>query len=87
MIGKDGFVTGDIYARDAVIAGRVLGGVYAESHLALQGTSEISGNIQARRIHVEDGAALQGTVAVREERVERVPAPIPSAEAEQALAS
>ncbi len=63
-IGKDGLLEGSIYTQDAVIAGRVLGAVYAESYLELQATSEISGEIQARRMRVEDGAAFQGQVAV-----------------------
>ncbi len=73
VIGKDGLVEGSIYTHDALIAGRVLGAVYAESHLELQATSQISGEIQARRIHVEDGAALQGQVAVGEGGVKSAP--------------
>ncbi len=75
VIGKDGLLEGSIYTQDAVIAGRVLGAVYAESHLELQATSQISGEIQARRMHVEDGAALQGQVAVGEEGVKSAPKP------------
>ena len=66
VIGKDGLLEGSIHTQDALIAGRVVGAVYAESHLELQATSQISGEIQARRWHVEDGAALQGQVAVGE---------------------
>jgi cytoskeletal protein CcmA (bactofilin family) len=66
VIGKDGLLEGNIHTQDAVIAGRVVGAVYAESHLELQATSQISGDIQARRMHVGDGAALQGQVAVGE---------------------
>ena len=66
VIAKDGLLKGSIYTQDAVIAGRVLGAVYAESYLELQATSEISGEIQARRMRVEDGAVLQGQVAVGE---------------------
>ncbi len=72
-IGKGGLLEGNIYTQDAVIAGRVLGAVYAESHVELQATSQISGEIQARRIHVEDGAALQGQVAVGEGGVKSAP--------------
>ena len=39
VIGKDGLLEGSIYTQDAVIAGRVLGAVYAESYLELQATS------------------------------------------------
>ncbi len=73
VIGKGGLIEGSIYAQEAVIAGRVLGSVYAESHLELHSTSQISGEIQARRIHVEDGAALQGQVAVGEGGVKSAP--------------
>ena len=45
VIGKDGLVDGNIYTQDAVIAGRVLGCVHAESRLELQSTSQISGGI------------------------------------------
>ena len=66
VIGKDGLLEGSIYTQDAVIAGTVLGTVYAESHLELQATSQISGEIQARQLRVEDGAALRGQVTVGE---------------------
>ena len=66
VIGKDGLIEGNLYTQDAVIAGRVVGAVYAESYLELQATSEISGEIQAGRMRVEDGAALQGQVTVGE---------------------
>ena len=75
VIGKDGLVSGSIYAPDAVIAGRVLGAVYAEAHLELQATSRISGEIQARRMHVEDGAELQGQIALGESSVKTSPKP------------
>ena len=73
VIGKDGLLEGSIYTQDAVIAGRVLGAVYAESYLELQATSEISGKIQARRMRVEDGAVFQGQVAVGEGGVKSTP--------------
>ena len=69
VISKGGLVSGSIYTPEAVIAGTVLGAVYAESHLELQATSRISGEIQARRMHVEDGAELQGQIALGEPSV------------------
>ncbi len=75
VVGKDGLVSGSLYAPDAVIAGRVLGAVYAESHLELRATSRISGEIQARRMHVEDGAELQGQIALGEPSVKAAAKP------------
>ena len=72
LIGKNGLLEGSIYTQDAVIAGRVLGSVYAESYLELEATSEISGEIKARRMRVEEGSALHSQVCVGEgERQDR----------------
>ena len=64
VIGKDGLVEGSIYTPQAVIAGKVVGAVYAELHLELQATSRISGEIQAGQMRVEDGAVFQGQVSL-----------------------
>ncbi len=66
VIGRDGVVDGSIYTQDAVIAGRVSGGIHAVSRLELQATSEVSGEIEAPRMQVEEGAKVQGQVAVGE---------------------
>ncbi len=66
VIGRDGFVDGSIYTQDAVIVGRVSGGIHAVSRLELQATSEVSGEIEAPRMQVEEGAKVQGQVAVGE---------------------
>ena len=89
VIGKDGVLEGSLYTQEAVIAGRVLGAVYAKSHLVLQATSEISGEVQAGRMQVEEGSALQGQVTVGEGDVKRAPrsGPAPSSEVEEARPS
>ena len=66
VVGRDGFVDGSIYTQDAVIAGRVSGGIHAESRLELQATSEVSGEIEALRMQVEEGAKVRGQVTVGE---------------------
>ena len=68
VIGKEGLVDGNIYTQDAVIAGGVLGSVHAESRLEVQSTGRISGEIDARRMQLEEGATLQGQVSVGESR-------------------
>ncbi len=64
VIGKEGLVDGNIYTQDAVIAGGVLGSVHAESRLEVQSSGSISGEIDARRMQLEEGATLQGQVSV-----------------------
>lgn len=62
VVGKDGRVKGDITTQDAVISGAVQGTVSAESRLELQATARIDGEIRARRMQLEEGALLNGTV-------------------------
>ena len=69
VVGKDGLVDGSVFTQDAVIAGRVSGGIHAESRLELQATSEVAGEIVAPRMQVEEGAKVQGQVAVGESAV------------------
>lgn len=62
VVGKDGVVDGDVRTQDAVIAGRVVGTVVAESRLELQATSRIEGEVFARKLQLEEGAVLNGSV-------------------------
>ena len=64
VVGRDGLVDGSIYTQDAVISGRVSGGIHAASRLELLATSEVTGKIEAPRMQVEDGAKVQGQVTV-----------------------
>ena len=66
VIGKDGLVDGSIFTQDAVVAGRVSGGIHAGSRLELHSTSVVDGEIVAHRMQVEEGAKVQGQVAVGE---------------------
>lgn len=67
VVGKDGTVDGDIYTQDAVISGKVLGALVAESRLELQSSCHVEGSVRARRLHLEEGAILNGTVEMGEE--------------------
>jgi cytoskeletal protein CcmA (bactofilin family) len=63
VIGKDGIVKGDVITQDAIVGGRVTGAVVAESRLELQATCVVDGEVKARRIKLEEGGRLNGTVS------------------------
>ena len=67
-------VDGDVYTQDAVISGRVRGGLVAESRLELQATCRIDGDVRARRMQLEEGAILNGTIQMGETFLDEVPA-------------
>ena len=73
VIGKQGVVTGNIVTQDAVVAGRVQGTLVAESRLELQATCRIEGEIHTRRMQLEEGAVLNGTVHMSDKA--RLPQP------------
>ena len=62
VIGKQGVVSGDITTQDAVISGRVEGTLVAASRLELQSTCHIEGEVHTRRMQLEEGAVLNGSV-------------------------
>ena len=62
VVGKEGIVDGDIFTQDAVISGTGQGTLTAESRLELQASCHIEGEIRARRMQLEEGAMLNGTV-------------------------
>ena len=66
VIGKDGLVDGHVITADAVIAGRVTGTVRADSRLEVQASARIDGEVAARRMQLEEGAVLNGTLRMGE---------------------
>ncbi len=68
VVGKQGAVIGDVQTQDAVISGRVTGTLVAESRLELQATCQIDGDVRTRRMQLEEGALLNGTVHMSESK-------------------
>jgi len=64
VVGKDGSVHGDLLTQDAIVGGRVNGKVVAESRLELQATCVVEGEIKARRLKLDEGGQINGTVQV-----------------------
>jgi len=66
VIGKEGAVAGDVSTQDAVVSGAVTGTLVASSRLEVQATATIDGEVRAKRMQVEEGALLNGTVHMGE---------------------
>ena len=82
VIGKDGEVRGDVLTQDAIIGGRVTGAVVAESRLELQATCAVDGEIKARRIKLDEGGRINGTIVTGEFREgSSAASPVPAASA------
>lgn len=77
VVGREGVVDGSVATQDAVIAGTVTGTVTADSRLEVQASARIDGEVRARRMQLEEGALLNGTLVMGEnaEGPARLPAP------------
>jgi len=64
VVGKDGKVEGDIVTQDAIIGGHVNGKVTAESRLELQATCTVEGEIHARRVKLDEGGTVNGSIQI-----------------------
>lgn len=92
-VGKEGAVKADINAREVVIMGDVCGKVHSDERVEIRSEGSLLGNLSTKRLCVEEGAVLQGTIDVHMvEKAKAAPAPKPvqaeteAAEQEQNLA-
>jgi cytoskeletal protein CcmA (bactofilin family) len=61
-VGRNGVVQANISAREVVIMGKVTGNIECSDRVDIRSEGSLTGDIQSRRISVEDGALLRGSV-------------------------
>jgi cytoskeletal protein CcmA (bactofilin family) len=61
-VGRGSQVTADIHAQDVVVIGSVKGNIYCSELLDIRSESSIQGEIVTKRIRIDDGAVLKGSV-------------------------
>ncbi len=64
-IGRNGHVAANIIAKELVIMGTVNGNVECSDRLEIRGEGSVTGDVVTRRISVENGAVMKGSVEVR----------------------
>jgi len=64
-IGRNGVVTANIEAKEVVIMGEVKGNIECSDRLDIRSEGSLIGDVVTRRISVEDGAMMKGSVQVR----------------------
>ncbi|HEX3103462.1 MAG TPA: polymer-forming cytoskeletal protein [Terriglobales bacterium] len=61
-VGRNGVVAANISAREVVIMGKVTGNIECSDRVDIRSEGSLTGDIISRRISVEDGAMLRGSV-------------------------
>jgi len=63
FVEPEGVLLAEIYARDVVVSGTVVGNVTADNAIVLTATARVIGDLRAPRVSVAPGAAFRGAVA------------------------
>jgi cytoskeletal protein CcmA (bactofilin family) len=64
IMGKTAEIEGTVKSTDANISGELKGDLEVSGLLSLRDTARVSGNVKAGKMEVEEGAILNGDVAV-----------------------
>ena len=59
-IGSGGEVNGEIFARNAIVGGKIEGNIIVEEKLVLESTSVLTGNLRAGKLIIDEGAVFNG---------------------------
>ena len=65
-VGETAKIHADVKAKSAVVAGEVVGNIFADEMLELLSTSHVKGDIVTARISVAAGARVNGRVSMEE---------------------
>ncbi len=61
LAGPKSYLKGELYCRDAVIAGQVEGNIHAKEGVELQAGARVIGNIECKFLVVQRGSFFQGS--------------------------
>jgi len=79
VIGPNGQVRANVFAKDVVIHGKVEGTVTGVNRVELKKSSMLNGDINTHRIVIEDGAFFKGAIDIRKPEGGTAPAPAKAA--------
>ena len=63
-IGANGNVQADVHAKTVMVIGRVAGNVSASDRVEFQSTGIVEGDVRAPRLVVQEGAVVNGSIAM-----------------------
>jgi cytoskeletal protein CcmA (bactofilin family) len=72
-VGANARVQADISARDVVLLGIVIGNISASGRVELRGSANLTGDIQASRLSIEENAVFSGKVDLVQSTASPVP--------------
>lgn len=89
VVGKTGVVRGDIQVKNAIIGGKVIGNITAETKIELQSGSHVEGDIRTRRLVIDEGVFFEGNCSMGDKKpqMDKLPTRPATDEAKKATAN
>jgi len=69
IIGSDGKIRADVYAKSVTVEGTVEGDLFGAEQVSIRRSATVKGNITAPRVSLEDGAHFKGSIEMDPEAV------------------
>lgn len=69
LVGENGFINGNINARNVSISGKVEGNIFCNGLLELLPTAHLNGDIEVKKVSISDGAIFKGKCSMNLEEV------------------
>lgn len=66
LLAEGAQIEGDLFTKEAVVGGEIIGSVQATERVELQATASVTGNITTPRIAVIEGGRVSGEVRIQE---------------------
>lgn len=63
VVGTEGVIRGDIFAKNAIISGKVEGKIFIDELLILTSTACIKAEIRTNKIAIENGVSINATIS------------------------
>lgn len=70
IIGRDGKIQADVYAKSVEVEGVVEGDLFGAEKVSIRQSATVQGNITAPRVSLEDGARFKGSIEMDPEAVQ-----------------
>lgn len=70
IVGQQGEINANIYARTITVEGTVKGDMYGEERVIIKDTGNVQGNVTAPRVSLEEGAIFKGSIDMDDKAVE-----------------
>jgi len=78
-VGRNGQVSASVAAREIVIMGKVRGNVAASDRVDIRAEGDLTGDVTAARISIEDGAFFKGGIDIKKTEAKPAAPPAPAA--------